>query len=302
MHQAITLDALRVLDFIDTKGSFGGAANALHRVPSALTYTVQKLEADLGIKLFDRSGHRAILTPAGRLLLDEGRSLLEAAGRLEEAVKQVESGWETQLRIARDTILPLRPLLQALGRFHGALDQQVDVHISEEVLGGTWDALVANRCELSLGACGEPPKGLFEFCKLGSVEFVFAVAPGHPLTRHRGPVTAAAIKAFPTIVIADSSVSLPGRSSGVMASRQLVRVPTMSAKLEAQMLGLGVGFVPRHLAAEALAQGQLCALPCTVPRPDIPCYLVWRKDNKGKALAWFTKELASIDWLRAEAP
>ncbi len=300
MHHAITLDALRAIDYIDKKGSFTAAASALHRVPSALTYTVQKLESDLDIKLFDRSGHRAILTPAGRLLLAEGRHLLQAADRLEEAVKQVEAGWETRLRIARDTILPLQPLLQTIQDFN-ALNHQVDVHISEEVLGGTWEALIANRCDISLGASGELPKGLFEFCKLGQVEFVFAVAPDHPLTQYTDPITAEAISAYPTVVVADSSLSAPGRNSGLLERRQMLRVTTMSAKLEAQMLGVGVGFLPRHLAHEAIAQGLLRALPCNVPRPDIPIYMAWRKDNKGKALAWFTHALAQQNLLAADA-
>ncbi|MDT8396987.1 MAG: LysR family transcriptional regulator [Pseudomonadales bacterium] len=296
MHHAITLDALLVLDFIDKKGSFNGAAQALHRVPSALTYTIQKLETDLDIKLFDRSGRRAVLTVAGQLLLEQGRTLLQAAGRLEETLKQVESGWETHVRIARDTILPLRPLLEKIRAFN-ALDHNVAVHVSEEVLGGTWDALVADRCDLSLGASGEPPESRFECRKLGDVEFVFAVAPGHPLTLHKGPVTAAAIRAFPTVVAADSSLTIPGRSSGILDSRQLIRVSNMASKLEAQILGVGVGFVPRHLAVDLLEKKQLVALPCTVPRPSMPIYMAWRRENTGKALAWFVVALNTVLWL-----
>ena len=67
-HNPITLDLLKVLDAIDQRGSFAAAAQALHKVPSALTYTIQKVEQDLGLKLFDRSGHRAKLTAAGNLL------------------------------------------------------------------------------------------------------------------------------------------------------------------------------------------------------------------------------------------
>ena len=154
MHNAITLDALRVLDAIDRKGSFGAAAEALFKVPSALSYTVQKLESDLNINLFDRSKQRAQLTAAGRLLLEQGRQLLQAASALEEAVQQLESGWETQLRIAKDTVLPLAPLLQQIRAFN-LLDKRVAITIAEEVLGGTWDALIAERCDLALGASGE---------------------------------------------------------------------------------------------------------------------------------------------------
>ena len=79
----ISLDSLVVLDAIARNGSFAGAAEELNRVPSAITYTVQKLEQDLDVMLFDRSRHRARLTEAGEALLREGRFLLRSAADLE---------------------------------------------------------------------------------------------------------------------------------------------------------------------------------------------------------------------------
>jgi len=296
MHHAITLEALRVLDTIDRKGSFGAAAEALFKVPSALSYTIQKLESDLEINLFDRSKQRAQLTAAGRLLLEQGRSLLQAASALEEAVQQLESGWETQLRIAKDTILPLAPLLTQIHSFN-QLDKRVAISISEEVLGGTWDALLNERCDLALGAAGELPKGLLEVRPMGEVEFVFAVAPEHPLRFHQGPVDAAAIQAFPTIVVADSSMSSPGRSSGLLESRQIIRVADAQAKILAQKMGVGVGFVPKHLIKQELVEGELIALDCSVLRPRVPLYMAWRKSDQGKALNWFAQACALVNWL-----
>jgi DNA-binding transcriptional LysR family regulator len=297
MHHAITLDALRVLDAIDRKGSFGAAAEALFKVPSALSYTVQKLESDLGINLFDRTKQRAQLTAAGRLLLEQGRQLLQAANAIEEAVQQLESGWETQLRIAKDTVLPLAPLLQQINAFN-LLDKRVAITISEEVLGGTWDALIAERCDLALGASGDLPKGIFEYRLMGEVEFVFAVAREHPLCLHKGPVDAAAIQAFPTIVVADSSLSTPARSSGLLESRQIIRVAHADAKIQAQMMGVGVGFLPKHLIQQEIQRGDLVVLDCAVPRPNIPLYIAWRKGNTGKALKWFVDVCEKTNWLK----
>lgn len=297
MHHAITLDALRVIDAIDRKGSFSAAADFLHKVPSALSYTVQKLENELGVILFDRSGQRARLSTAGQLVLEQGRSLLKAAAQLEDAVRQLESGWETRLRIARDTVLPLPPLLQQVQAFN-QIDKQVELQLGEEALGGSWDALVADRTDLTLGASGDLAKGPFEYRQIGQVKFVFAVASDHPLIRHSGPIDAAAIHAYPTVVVADSSLNTPGRSSGLLASRQVIRVANMATKLEAQRLGIGIGFVPTHLARGALERGELVALPCSVPRPDIPLYMAWRRDNPGKALAWFVDALSKINWVQ----
>lgn len=292
---AVTLEALRVLDAIDRKGSFAAAAAATHKVPSALSYTVQKLENDLGTQLFDRAKQRASLTPAGRLVLEQGRKLLQAASDLEESVRQLESGWESQLRITKDTILPIRPMLQQVKAFN-ELGRPVSIQISEDVLGGAWDALVSGRAHLALGASGDLPKGSFEFRQIGEVEFVFAVASDHPLTRHQGPVDAAAIRSYPTVVVADTSITAPPRSSGLLESRQEIRVANMAAKMEAQCLGVGVGFLPRHLATPYIEKGELVAVPCAIPRSSQALYMAWRKDAQGKALAWFIEALSGIRW------
>ena len=81
-ERALTLEALRVMDAIDRRGSFAAAADELGRVPSALSYTMQKLEEELDVVLFDRSGHRTKFTNVGRLLLERGRVLLEDADKL----------------------------------------------------------------------------------------------------------------------------------------------------------------------------------------------------------------------------
>ena len=247
--------------------------------------------------MFDRSKQKAQLTAAGRLLLEQGRQLLQAANAIEEAVQQLESGWETQLRIAVDTVLPLAPLLQQMNAFN-LLDKRVAITISEEVLGGTWDALIAERCDLALGASGDLPKGIFEYRPMGAVEFVFAVAQDHPLRFHKGAIDAAAIAAFPTIVIADSSLSAPARSSGLLESRQIIRVPNVAAKIQAQIAGVGVGFLPKHLIQTEIEREELIILDCTVARPDIPLYMAWRKNNSGKALQWFVSACEKMDWLK----
>ena len=72
-ERALTLEALRVMDAIDRRGSFAAAADELGRVPSALSYTMQKLEEELDVVLFDRSGHRTKFTNVGRMLLERHR-------------------------------------------------------------------------------------------------------------------------------------------------------------------------------------------------------------------------------------
>src|SRR5512145_2365545 len=116
----LTLDALQVLDAIARRGSFAAAGEELHRTASTLSYTVKKLEDDLGVQVFDRSGHRAVLTEAGRLLLDEGRAVLDAARAVERRARSLGQGWEAELVIASNELVPLTPLLEAVRDFYAA--------------------------------------------------------------------------------------------------------------------------------------------------------------------------------------
>ena len=224
MHTAITIDALKVLDAIDRKGSFAGAASELFRVPSAISYTVQKLEEDLNVSIFDRSGHKAVLTSAGRYLLEEGRSLLEAAENLAHTTRQVAQGWETRLRIGFNSLLPAECLFPAIQDFH-QLGVPVDVQIIEEVFAGAWDALQSRRVDMVVGAdLLSKPAGAVATNPLGEVPFVSAVGAEHPLASETGPLAEADIAQYPAAVAADTSRSLPPGHAGIFRLQRTLTV------------------------------------------------------------------------------
>src|SRR4029078_10505467 len=150
----ISLDALQVIDAIDRKGSFAAAAEDLHRVPSAVTYSVRQLEGALGVELFDRRGHRAVLTQAGQELLSQGRQLLRAAADLECRVQQVARGREAELRIAVATVMGVGRMLRLIGEFYEE-KSGTRVRLLHEVLGGVWDALASPRGDLAIRGLGD---------------------------------------------------------------------------------------------------------------------------------------------------
>ena len=61
----LTLEAIELVDTIDRHGSFAAAAERLHKVPSTVSYAINKLEEQLGLAVFTRNGPRVSLTPAG---------------------------------------------------------------------------------------------------------------------------------------------------------------------------------------------------------------------------------------------
>ncbi|MCK7579422.1 MAG: LysR substrate-binding domain-containing protein [Chromatiales bacterium] len=287
----LNFDALIVLDAIDRGGSFSAAAEALHRVPSAITYTVQKLEDDLGVQLFDRSGHRAQLTDAGRELLREGRRLLGAAEEIEARVKRVATGFEVELRIAVDEIIPLERLYPLFGTFYSECFG-TRLRVLSEVFGGTWDALVSGRADLAIGAPGEgPPGGGYSVDALGTVPFVFVVAPDHPLAALPEPLTPEQIIEYRAVAAADSSRSLPPRTSGLLSGQDVFTLPSLRAKLEAQALGLGIGHLPVHMALPAVKDGRLVVKRVLEPQADAQLSIAWRTNHAGNALKWFRARL-----------
>lgn len=296
----IALEALQALDAIAKQGSFAAAAAALYKVPSALTYTIKKLEDDLGVALFDRSKQRAELTAIGQLVLEQGRELLLASERLVAAVQQADSGWEKQLRIALDTVLSHSPLFDLIAEF-SQLGPRVDISISTEALGGGWDALHSERADIAIGVTGELPKGWYETMAIGELQFVFAVAADHPLASVNGPLTNVELAQYPAIVVADTSQLLPSRNSGLFQAKHSIRVNHVEAKIAAQVLGLGIGFIPRHLAQPYLSQGLLVAKTVAMPRPAQTMYIAWRKNRGGNAMQWFLQRLCQtgtgqLDW------
>lgn len=179
------LDVLIILDALEKEGSFAAASAKLFKTPSALSYTVHKLESDLNIQLLDRSGHRAKFTRTGQMLLEKGREVLHTVRELEKQAIKLHEGWENELVIGVDDTFPfslLAPLIESFYQHHSV----TRLKFINGVLGGSWDALTQGRADIIVGAMHEPPAGSeFGFARLGALEQVFVVAPHHPWRRNR---------------------------------------------------------------------------------------------------------------------
>lgn len=297
----LNLDSLEVLDAVERKGSFAAAAEELNRVPSAVTYQIQKLEQDLDVLLFDRRGHRAVLTAAGRELLVDGRRLLRAAGELEYRIKRIATGWEPELRIAIDTIVPFATVLPLIDRFDQFCVEKKATHtrlrMTSEVLGGPWDALVAGRADLAIGAPGDAPSGSrIRTRLLAEVEMVFAVSPDHPLASAAEPLGADLVRSHRIVAVADTSRGSAPRTIGLMEGQDTLTVPDMPGKLAAQIAGLGCGWLPRFLVSQHVAAGALRIKTVKEPRAAVPVHIAWTSERPGNALAWWLNTLDDGRW------
>jgi len=296
MPSKLTIEAIEILDTISRKGSFAAAADALYKVPSALTYQMGKLEKDLNVALFNREGYRTTLTPAGEALLSQGRQLLEMADAVESHVQRVATGVETNITITTSDLLSIEALHPVLVSFY----QQnfgTRVKLTQEVFGGTWDAIATGRADIAIGAPADPPIGGGYHTKLlGEVEFVFAVASDHPLAALPEPLSSEDVIQYRAVVAADSSRNLPPRSAGILTGQDLLTVPDMRAKVAAQIAGLGVGNMPALTANPYVDSGQLVIKQVTDSRAAVPMHIAWSSKQKtmGKAQSWLVKRLSQL--------
>ncbi|MFC5514058.1 LysR substrate-binding domain-containing protein [Massilia jejuensis] len=287
----LSLDALLTVDAIARRGSFAAAARELFRVPSTISYTVAKLEDDLGVQLFERFGPRVELTGAGAELLKEGRYLLKAAGDLERRVRRVASGWETEFTLAIDSMLSPGALMDDIAAFCAVADQ-TRLRLVKEELSGTWEALLDRRADLLVGAAGSgPPGGGYTAEAVGTLSFVFVVAPMHPLASITGSLSKADLAAHRAVAVADSARRLEARTVGLLFGQDTLTVPDMQTKYDFQRAGLGFGFLPAAWVADDVAQGRLVAKDVDEPKPDETLYLGWRTGEEGAALAWWRARL-----------
>jgi DNA-binding transcriptional LysR family regulator len=304
-RNALTPDALAMMDAIARSGSFAAAARELGRVPSALTYSVRQLEEALDVLLFDRSSRQARLTAAGEELLAEGRRLLAQMDAVANRVKRVAAGWETQLTVAvdgvisRSTVFELCEAYYALNPPDGPASR---LRLRSEVLAGSWEVLTSGQADLSIGcsATSTLPVGI---CSqpLGEIEFVFAVAPHHPLAAAAHPVSDAELLTHRAIAVADSAMRMTPITVNLLPGQDVLTVASIPAKIEAQLRGLGCGFLAEPMVREHVAAGLLVVRKVQHQRAAARLCYAWRSpltdDGRqapvGLALRWWLQQLES---------
>lgn len=260
MLDVLTLDQLRTFVTVAESGSFRAGGVRLRRVQSAISHAIANLEGELGVSLFDRSGHRPVLTAQGEALLANARDILLRVDAMRARARGMSEGVELSLTLTVDTLFPILDVGTALAEVRAAFPT-VGFTLAVEALGGPLDALLDKRSTLAI-LVGEdfrdPRVALEAMC---SIEQVAVAAPRHPLgTRvQEGKISLPDLADHLQIVLADPTTLSAGRSFGVL-SPQTCRVNTQDAKHAMIVAGLGWGRLPAWLAMPDLRAGRLVRL------------------------------------------
>jgi DNA-binding transcriptional LysR family regulator len=288
-----------MLQTVAATGSFAAAARALDLVPSALSYRVRQIEDALDVLLFDRSARQAKVTEAGAELLREADRLLTEIDAVANRVKRVATGWEPMLTIAVDSVIARDPLLDLATAFF-ALEPPTRLKLRDETLLGTIEALTSGEADLAIGAVIDAASLSFTATGIrsrliGELGFIYAVAPHHPLARLPQPLSDAVLRQHRAVAAADSARQGTPMTVHLMGGQDVLTVPSMQAKIAAQLHGLGGGFLPEPMARPYIEAGHLVELKTERKAPMGTMHCAWRVRSAGKpgrALEWW---LAQFD-------
>lgn len=286
----ISIEALLVLDAIDYRGSYAAAAEQLNKVPSALSYIMQKLEEQLNVTLFVRQGRRAVLTPAGTHLLLEGRKVLSAINMLSEQTQAIANGWESKIRIACDAIIDINPVFLSIQEFL-VEHEKIEIDVREEVMNGTWEALIHDRVDIVIGAPSPVPsqKGI-RAIKTTELNSVLVAAKKHTLTKLNKKINVSDLSKHRSVIVHDTAENEIPWSINMIEGNQRFYVSSITQKIAAIVAGIGIGHLPKSMIKPYIKTGQLVVLELEEKSSPQDLYIAWKVANKGKGL----KKLISI--------
>ncbi len=299
---ALSPENLGLIEAVARQGSMAAAARELGLVPSALTYRVRQIEDALDVLLFDRSARRAQLTPAGAELLRAGQYLLDEIDAVAQRVKRVATGWEPQLSIAADATIARSTLFELCEAFY-ATGAPTRLKLRAETLSGTLEALKSGQADLALGVAAELSLAEIQTEPLGQLRFVYAVAPQHPLAAASHSLCDEELREHRAVAVADSSRRGNGQTHNLLPGQDVFTVPTMQHKLEAQLRGLGCGFLPLPMAQPYISAGRLVVKAVQRHNPPIRLAYAWRRPRSeaetGQAMRWWLDQLQHANTRRA---
>jgi len=254
----ISLKQWRMLHAVVDCDGFTGAANQLHLSQSAISYTVAKLQEQLGLPLLKVEGRKAQVTEAGKILLERSRNLIHEALELEALAENLKNGWTAEVCLAADQNYPTRLLMLALRKF-SQLTQNIKVTLHELNAQQSEKALRERSADLAISA--HVPSGLIGN-PLMEVEHVAVAQCMHPLFSLQRSITAADLERQVQIVISSQKDMMQHADKHhIVGYHRPWNVSSFDAAISALRECMGYAWLPRHRLQEWLDQGELRILP-----------------------------------------
>ncbi len=297
MLDGVTIEQLRTFRAVVEEGSFSAAARKLGRVQAAVSQAIDRLEAQLGLRLFDRNGRVPELTPHGVAVAAAALRVEGSFDALAELVASLEQGVEAALQIVVDVTFPTSALVAFAQEFRAA-HPTVELSLVTDVLSAV-TAHVRDK-QSSWGIAVEDAFiGDLERRTIAHVRLVPVAAPEHALARHTGPIDRAGLAGSVQIVLGEhrGEAERGADRHGVLSPR-CWRVVDLATKHALIVGGLGWGQLPEHLVRADLQAGRLVALSLDAwggTPLERALLLVWRSGTPlGPVARWAQSRLSDL--------
>jgi DNA-binding transcriptional LysR family regulator len=295
MLDSVSLDHLRIFIAAADEGSFSAGGRRLRRTQSVVSQTLANLEAQLGVKLFDRSSRSPVLTRQGVALLAEARAVVSGMDVFKARAKGLSAGLEPELSIVVDVMFPLEQLTSAVAAFQAEFPA-TPLRLHVEALGAVLQPVLEGRCAFGvMGSLPTAPTQLTRERLLG-VKMLFVASPTHPLASLKGPIPARVLAQHRQLVLTDRSELSQGKDFGVFSANTW-RLADLGAKHAFLRAGLGWGGMPAGVIETDLANGSLVRIDLEdVPDANLVMVMsaAYRTDSPpGPAGRWLIERLKS---------
>ncbi|MFC6490887.1 LysR family transcriptional regulator [Nitratireductor sp. GCM10026969] len=296
-----TLDQLEIFLTVVEEGGFSAAARKLNRAQSVISYAISNLEAQLGLKLFERAGTRQPrLTEAGNSLLEDARRMIGSLQMLRARARGLAQGLEGEVRLVADLLVPMPVLTAVLDSFREAFPT-VGVRLLTGALGASAEAVLNRDADIGIVGGVMLPHPNLVSRKVGENQVLPVAAPSHPLAHAGSSVPIAVVREHFQIVISDLSRRTEGRNFHVHALNTW-HVSDLATKHALISAGLGWGGMPLWLVRDDLEAGRLVELSLEPYPPSTYSMFAIRTNDKpyGPAASWmanrFEAAFAAFGW------
>lgn len=292
VKKTLPLETLQILDILEREGTFSLAAAHLNKSVSAISYKVQKLEDELGILILDRSGHRAVFTQVGQVLVDQGRQILAGSDELINQMQMLSNGWESELIFSYDGIIGQDIALTLIEKMTAKCSTQLCAQ--EDILSGGWEALITGKADILISSMPsmELPNTI-NVKRIGTIDMVWVAAKDASILDAPDPLNESTRQNHPIIAVADTARKSPKTTKNILHNQKTITVSSMLSKISAIIRNIGIGTVPKHLIKEELSAGTLVEVGYA---RTVDVVIGWSIGDMGNAKTLAIKEIEKI-WL-----
>jgi DNA-binding transcriptional LysR family regulator len=288
-----SIDQVLVLLATVEAGSFTAAAKRLGRATSAISYAIDTLEDQLGLRLFDRGTTRKPkLTQQGEAIVSEARGVAQSIEALRARAKGLQDDIEPEVSLVVDSLFPGDRLVALLRDFHVKFPT-VPVRLLVQPLGGVERVIRSGTARIGIGSEIHMDLTGFRHVDIPGVQLIPVAAPGHPLASANVAARPRA-RDFVQLVLSEQPVG-EGRDFGVV-SLDTWRIGDLNAKHRLIVGGIGWGSMPEPVVRADIEAGRLVRLSLRDwLLAEYPMKVVHKADTPpGPAGRWLIERLMTL--------